>query len=210
MGLAIYRMKRLVLLFSTFLWMSGLFLPGTGFAHSQRTPSGERNGLPFQSVSHGELVVLAQYSAAIFQLAYSSSQTDLTFRRLMNYASIEYSYCLWGLAPRAAVDEASPFNECTHAYLSAQKALLFHMRSIPEVKTQAGDLISKIDAETVLTGAALIGCVFTGEQFTTAEFVTPHWELLVGHWPSLLALALLAALSSIIGLAISYFLRKTS
>jgi hypothetical protein len=197
-------MKRLILLFLAFLLTSGIC-----FAHSQRLPSGERNGLPFESVSHGELVVLERHSASIFKLAHSSTQTDLTFRRLMNYASIEYSYCLWGLAPRAALDEASPFNECTHAYLSAQKALLLYMRSIPDVKRQAGELISKIDEEAVLSGAALIGCVFTGEQFTTAEFVTPHWELLIGHWPSLLALALVVSLTVIVLATTAYFLRQT-
>ena len=197
-------MKRVVLLMTACLLISG-----TAAAHSKRIDSGERSGLQFGSISHGELIILSRYSGLIFKLAHFSNESDLTFRRLANYASIEYSYCLWGLAPRAANDEASPFNECMHAYLSAQKALLFHMRTIRDVKGQAEELISVIDAEAALSGAALIGCVFRGEQFTTAEFVTPHWELLPDHWPSLLATILLLVAFFSVAFAIIRWLRGT-
>ncbi len=168
-------------------------------AHTQRLPSGETIGLPFESASHGELIILRRYSAAINELAHRSIRADLKFRRLLNYAAIENSYCLWGLAPRAAEDEQSPFNECTHAHLSALKALLLHMRTVPDVRVDAETLISRIDAEAVASGAAFIGCAFTGEQFTTAEFVTPHWELLPTHVPTLtfVGLALVPVLAGV-------------
>ncbi len=152
-------------------------------AHSNR-PVASGSGLGFPSASHGELLVLSAYRAEILALARSVVETDPDFRRLMNYAAIEFSYCGWGLAPGAISDESSPFNECSHAYLSAERALLLHMRGMPSVADQAGELASRIDADMVQHGASLIGCVYSGEGFNTADFVTPHWENIWTHAPS--------------------------
>jgi hypothetical protein len=159
-------------------------LAGSALAHSSRTASGDPEGLTFPSIGHGELLVLSDFRGEIHGLARSASQTDPTFRRLLNYSSIAYSYCLWGIAPRAAQDEESPFNECTHAYLSADKALLFHMRSMPGIGTAASELISKIDVEMIRRDVLFIGCIYTGEPFSTAEFITPHWENFFLHPPT--------------------------
>ena len=156
-------------------------------AHGQSTP-GNTSGTPIPSLSHGEMAIVAQYRSRILALAGQVKQTDPTFRILLNFSAIQYSYCLWGVAPGAISDEESPFNECAHAYLSAAKALLFHIRSMPGMADKADPLISEIDAEVVRKGAAFIGCQYSGESFNTANFIRPHWENLTRHRPSLYAL----------------------
>jgi hypothetical protein len=162
-------------------------LAGSALAHSSRTASGDPDGLTFPSIGHGELLVMTDFRREIHDLARSATKTDPTFRRLFNYSAIAYSYCLWGLAPRAAADEESPFNECTHAYLSADKALLFHMRTMPGIALAAGELISRINVEMTRRDVLFIGCIYTDEPFTTAEFITPHWENFFLHPPTWLA-----------------------
>ncbi len=156
-------------------------------AHGNYQP-GNTSGTPMPSLSHGEMAIVSRYRSRILDLAGQVRQTDPTFRILLNFGAIQYSYCLWGVAPGAISDELSPFNECAHAYLSAAKALLFHMRDMPGMSDKAGALISEIDADVVRSGAAFIGCQYSGESFNTAEFVRPHWENLTRHWPSLTAL----------------------
>jgi hypothetical protein len=161
---------------------------GQGLAHSNYKP-GNTSGIAIPSLSHGEMAVISDYRSRILAIAGQVDRTDPTFRRLLNFSAIQYSYCLWGVAPGAISDEASPFNECAHAYLSAAKALLFHMRQMPDVADRANALISEIDADVVRKGAALIGCQYSGESFNTAEFLRPHWEKVSEHRPTLLALA---------------------
>jgi hypothetical protein len=156
-------------------------------AHGNYVPS-NASGIPIPSLSHGEMAVVSQYRSRILLVAGQVNKTDPMFRTLLNFGAIEYSYCLWGTAPGAITDEMSPFNECAHAYLAAAKALLFHMRDMPEVSARADTLISDIDADVVRTGAALIGCRFSGETFNTADFVRPHWENLTQHRPTLYAI----------------------
>ena len=52
----------------------------------------------------------------------------MTMWRLEDYLSLQSFACLWGLVPGSVTDEASPFNECSHAYLAAARALLLHLR----------------------------------------------------------------------------------
>ena len=153
-------------------------------AHSSRAPGPDDGGLRFPGATHGELLVLSAYRSEIIALAKAVTATDPDFRRLKNYAAIEFSYCGWGLAPYALTDEESPFNECSHAYLSAEKALLVYMRGMPAVTEPATALISRIDAAMVRGGASFVGCQYSGEEFSTASFVTPHWELLWSHPPT--------------------------
>jgi len=182
-------------------------LAGSAMAHSGRTASGDPQGLTFPSIGHGELLVLSEFRGEIHDLAQSARQTDPTFRRLFNYSAIAYSYCLWGLAPRAAQDEESPFNECTHAYLSADKALLFHMRTMPAIAQAAGDLISRIDVEMIRRDVLFIGCIYTGEPFSTAEFITPHWENFFLHPPTWL-MVLGGIVAMILASLISFAMRR--
>ena len=162
-------------------------------------------GLPIPSLSHGEMAVLAAYRAEIMRLADRVQQTDPTFRRLKNYAAIQYSYCLWGVGPGTISDEESPFNECAHAYMAAAKALLLHMRTMPGATPAVETLVSALDADMIRAGAALISCQYSAETFNTAEVVTPHWENLPTHPPTLAA-ALVTALV-IPGVVILPFLR---
>ncbi len=178
MGLPMRRFRAVFALIST------LLLAGECSAHSSRAASPGDGGLRFPSATHGELLVLSAYRGEIVALANSVTATDPDFRRLKNYAAIEFSYCGWGLAPSALTDEESPFNECSHAYLSAEKALLIHMRGMPAVAERASALISRIDTAMVREGASFVGCQYSGEDFSTASFITPHWELLFSHPPS--------------------------
>ncbi|MDQ0321531.1 hypothetical protein QO002_003669 [Pararhizobium capsulatum DSM 1112] len=154
-------------------------------AHSGRLAGGPVSGIPIPNLSHGEMAVLTKYHGDIMGAADRVTRTDPSFRRLQNYAAIQYSYCLWGVAPGAITDEESPFNQCAHAYLAAGKALLLHMRDMPDASFAIAQLVSKIDREMIEAGAAFIGCKYSGESFNTAEFLTPHWENVPAHMPTM-------------------------
>jgi hypothetical protein len=187
-----------------------LLMASQASAHGNYQP-GNTSGTPMPSLSHGEMAIVSHYRSRILALAGQVSQTDPTFRTLLNFGAIQYSYCLWGIAPGAISDELSPFNECAHAYLSAAKALLFHMRDMPGMGDRAGALISEIDADVVRTGAAFIGCQYSGESFNTAEFVRPHWENLPHHLPSLYAIgAVVLLLVSPVVVRLSLAVRRAS
>lgn len=74
---------------------------------------------------------MSDYRSGIIDLASRAVDTNEPFRRMLNYAEIQYSYCLWGRMPGSVTDEESPFNECAHAYLAATKAVLLSMREMP-------------------------------------------------------------------------------
>lgn len=177
-------------MFRHIVFLAILLLPWSALAHSSRLSSSNPTGLPIPSLSHGEMAVLTGYRSEIRKLAGEVKFTDPTFRTLMNYGAIQFTYCLWGLAPGAIADEESPFNECAHAYLSADKALLLHMRGMANKSAGVDDLVSRIDVAMVKSGAAFIGCQYSGETFDTADILTPHWENIPGHHPSLAALGL--------------------
>ena len=100
---------------------------GDAMAHS-RSAAGSHAGIPIPEISHGEMAVMADYRDQIIDLASQATDTNEPFRRVLNYAQIQYSYCLWGRMPGSVTDEQSPFNECAHAYLAATKAVLIAMR----------------------------------------------------------------------------------
>lgn len=183
-----------------FLLALVLMTAGEAAAHSSRATSANATGLAIPSMTHGALVVLNDYYGAILALADQAKESDPVFRKLQNYARIQNYYCLWGLAPRAIADEASPFNECSHAYLSAARMLLLHMRDLPSVQASANGMISRIDAEMVHSGSALILCEYSADPFYTSGFITPHWEKLPGHAPSMAAA--LSPLPALAGLAL--------
>ncbi|MGO7624330.1 hypothetical protein ACC687_40870, partial [Rhizobium ruizarguesonis] len=47
-------------------------------------------------ISHGEMAVMSDYRSGIIDLASRAVDTNEPFRRMLNYAEIQYSYCLWG------------------------------------------------------------------------------------------------------------------
>jgi len=164
-------------------------------AHSSK-PVASDSGIPIPALTHGQMAVIAGYRSQILDLAGRQAHTDETFRRLMNYGAIQYTYCLWGLAPGSLRDEESPFNECSHAYLSAAQALLLTMRDMPgnspAFRRDVESLASRIDADMVRGGASLVLCQFSDEPFNTASLIRPIWSDIPSHPPSLIAFGVLA------------------
>ncbi|ENN84473.1 hypothetical protein RHSP_72005 [Rhizobium freirei PRF 81] len=157
--------------------------------------SGSHAGIPIPSLTHGEMTLIAPYYGRIIAAAEDVSNTDETFRRLLNFAQIQRAYCLWGIMPGSVSDEESPFNECSHAYLAAAKAVLLQMRTMDGDKTSVGDLVSDIDAVLARNNLSLVLCKFSGESFNTADLVRPRLAGIVAHGKSLMAVlsALMAA-----------------
>jgi hypothetical protein len=158
----------------------------------RRTSDGDMSGIPIASLSHGQMAVISDYRNEILDLAERQSRTDETFRRLLNFGSIQYTYCLWGLVPGSLKDEASPFNECSHAYLSAARELLAYMRQTSANKQAVEDLVSRIDADMVRKRASFVQCQYSSEAFNTAGLVYPAWGDVPSHLPSLATFAGLA------------------
>ncbi|MBY4629604.1 hypothetical protein [Rhizobium croatiense] len=183
-----------------------LFIAGSAFAHS-RSAGGSHAGLEIPAISHGEMAVIADYRSGIIALASRAVDTNEPFRRVLNYAEIQYSYCVWGRMPGSVTDEESPFNECAHAYLAATKAVLMAMREMPREATAAGEIISAIDIDMARRGLALITCQFSGEAFNTADIVKPNWSRVPLHPASMASLSGLAALFGLAVLALRAVLR---
>ncbi|XAZ22738.1 hypothetical protein LVY75_28635 [Sinorhizobium sp. B11] len=160
---------------------------GGAFAHG---PSGEgsHSGLPVPEISHGEMAVISGYRSRIMDLASRAVYTSEPFRRVLNYAEIQYSYCLWGRMPGSVTDEESPFNECAHAYLAATKAVLLAMRGMPQQAMAAGEIASAVDVDMVQRGLSLVTCRFSGEGFNTADVVRPRWSEIPLHPASMASL----------------------
>lgn len=156
-------------------------------AHSVDRPR-DLSGIPITSITHGEMAIIDRHRADVFALAHQVRRSDPTFQTLLRYGQLQYSDCLWGLVPKAISDEASPFNECSHAYLAATKEVLLRMKTMPEVEKAAGEIVSRISFEAAREGAAFIGCIYSGEGFNTADLVRPQWHDVPFHWPTLLTL----------------------
>lgn len=161
------------------------------FAH-RRTSDGDMSGLPIASLSHGQMAVISKYRSEILDLAERQSRTDETFHRLKNFGAIQYTYCLWGLVPGSLKDETSPFNECSHAYLSAARELLAYMRETSTDRQAVEDLISRIDVDMVRNQASFVQCQYSAESFNTASLVRPVLSDVPTHLPSLAAFSGLA------------------
>ena len=174
---------------AVFLLLAVSSIPAS--AHNRRG-SENTSGIPIPSLTHGQMAVIADYRGEILDLAARQSRTDETFRRLLNFGTIQHTYCLWGLVPGSLRDEDSPFNECSHAYLSAAQALLVHMRDIAPDKAPADALISRIDAAMVRNRASFVLCQFSAEPFNTAAVIYPEWRQVPFHPASILAFTGLA------------------
>lgn len=146
------------------------------------------SGIAITAISHGEMAIIGRHRAEIFALAGQASTTDHDFLTILRYARLQYADCLWGLVPASISDEASPFNECSHAYLAATKEVLFRMRAMPDVAAAAGEIVSRISYEAALEGAVFIGCAYSGEGFNTADLVRPQWHDVMLHMPTVLSL----------------------
>ncbi|EJT04210.1 hypothetical protein [Rhizobium sp. CCGE 510] len=183
-----------------------LFIAENTLAHS-RSAGGGHAGLDIPKISHGEMAVISDYRSRIIDLASRAVDTNEPFRRVLNYAEIQYSYCLWGRMPGSVTDEESPFNECAHAYLAAAKAVLLSMREMPREAAAAGEIVSAVDADMVRRSLALITCRFSGEAFNTADVVKPRWSKVPLHAASMASLTGFAALFAFVVVALGRFLR---
>ena len=149
-------------------------LAGTAVAH-RTTPltAEEAAGLEIAGLTHGEMGHVAAYRSAIVDLAARQFPTDETFRRLLNHANIQFSYCAWGLVPNALTDEENPFNECSHAYLAAYRAVLARMAEMPGQPQAAEALADRIDAEIRADPEAEALCQYSVEPFYTGTVLSP-------------------------------------
>ena len=169
-----------------------LLVTSPGEAHRIATSGGPPpDGIAIPSLTHGQMAVIAENLSAIRALASAQVGSDMTKWRLEDYLSLQSFACLWGLVPGSITDEESPFNECSHAYLAAARALLLHLRETPRADREAVDaLIRKIELEMLVNGASLTLCRFSDEPFNTNEIIFPRWSEVPLHPPT----AALAAL----------------
>lgn len=170
------------------IFTAALLAAAPAFAHGGR-PSGPSEGIRIESLTHGQMAVLADYRGEILDLAARSGQTDEPFRRVLNYANIQFSFCMWGLMPGSVTDEESPFNECSHAYLAAVRDVLLRMQAMPGPHPRVGALASRIDADMVRNRASLVLCQYSDEAFHTGDVIYPDWRKAPSHPPSLAAFA---------------------
>ena len=172
---------------------AGLMLAGPAVAH-RTTPltAEEAAGLEIAGLTHGEMGHVAAYRSAIVDLAARQFPTDETFRRLLNHANIQFSYCAWGLVPNALTDEENPFNECSHAYLAAYRAVLARMAEMPGQPQAAEALADRIDAEIRADPEAEALCQYSVEPFYTGTVLAPTLIAALGYPPIALAAAALA------------------
>lgn len=162
---------------------------GPAGAHGARIADGPASGITIPNLTHGQMAVIARHRGEILRLAAMQIDTDETFRRLMNYANLQFAFCLWGAVPGSVADEASPFNECSHAYLAATRAVLMRMRERPGEHPVVDDLVTRIDMAMLRNHASLVLCQYSGETFDTGRMIWPDWPGVLAHPPSLAAFA---------------------
>lgn len=180
------------------LLLAALSTPAT--AHSSRDEPRADSGIPIQQLTHGQMAVIAGYRGAIVDLAARQPRTDPTLRRLANFTRIQYAWCLWGLAPGSLADEASPFNECAHAYLAGARAVLLHLRTASADPGPVEALAARIEGAMLRANASLVLCRYSGQAFNTAAVIAPRWSDVPFHAPSL-AMLLGLGLTAAAGLA---------
>jgi hypothetical protein len=152
------------------------------------------DGVAIPSLTHGQMAVIANNLSAIRALANARIGSDMTTWRLEDYLNLQSFACFWGLVPGSITDETSPFNECSHAYLAAARALLLHLRETPRADLEAIEaLIGKIETEMLANGASLTLCRFSDEPFNTNEIIFPRWSEAPTHPPTLAFAAILLA-----------------
>jgi hypothetical protein len=145
-------------------------------AHTRRPASNVlTSGISFSNLPHGQLKIVERYRPAILDLADRQISPDLQTRTLQNYVNLQHAYCLWGLVPGSITNENSAFNACSHAYLAASKALLDHLQKAADNRSEAGDLLSKINTAMIADATALAMCSNGIAPLNTAEIIMPEW-----------------------------------
>ncbi|WP_137113439.1 MULTISPECIES: hypothetical protein [Mesorhizobium] len=160
------------------------------WAHSRRESNATVTGIAIPSLTHGQMAVISDYRKKILNLAATQSTSqDAPFSRVLNFARIQFAYCMWGLVPYSVKDEASPFNECSHAYLAATKELLIKMSQENPANEQVVELMTQIDMDMVRNNTSLVLCQYSDESFNTADVIKPDFRRVALHPPSFAAFA---------------------
>ncbi len=175
---------------------------GSAFAHSGTGLSG--TGVALSTLTHGQMAVIARHAPAILDMAARVPAPDEPFRRVLNYARIQKAYCGWGLVPGSVTDEASPFNECSHAWLAAARDLLVRMGSLPDVPV--GALSGAVERAMLDEGAALVLCKFSAEGFDTGSIVKPDPMAMIRHPASAFSVLALLMVLAAAGFGMARFL----
>jgi hypothetical protein len=142
-------------------------------AMAHHSSVGSTAGIPIPSLVRGQMAVMAENKSAILDLADREPFQDETFLQLRNFIEIQSFRCLWSLVPGSIDDEASPFNECSHAYLSATRALLLHMQGMRGDRSRVQALVDRIELQMAINNAALVLCRYSDEPFNTADVISP-------------------------------------
>lgn len=159
-----------------------------GWAHRREAPhDAATDGIAVPDLLHGQMAAIAANRAAILDLAARQTPTDRVMRRLETFINLQFSACLWGLVPGSLQDEDSPFNECTHAFLAATRALLLHLQGMPGDRAPARALMARVELDMLRSQAPLAVCRYSDEAFNTAEVIGPAWTDVPFHSASLVS-----------------------
>jgi hypothetical protein len=163
------------------------------WAHHPRPAEETLIGVAIPAIGHGEMLVVARYRSDILDLAARQAPTDATLRRLMGFVSLQHFACLWGLVPGSLTDEASPFNECSHADVAGTRAVLAHLATMPGNQSGATALEARIAADIAADPAFAGLCSNSSATFDSGVIIGPEWWLAASHAPTVLTcLSLLA------------------
>jgi hypothetical protein len=165
-------------------------------AHHPRPADGALIGVAVPAIGHGEMLVVARYRSDILDLAQRQVRTDPTLRRLSGFVSLQYFACLWGLVPGSLTDEASPFNECSHAYVAGTRALLAHIGTMPGDQSAAKVLEDRIAADIAADPVFAALCSNSSETFDSGVIIGPEWRLAPSHLPTVLSCLSLLGLAA--------------
>jgi hypothetical protein len=161
--------------------------PSLSTAHSLYIPR-DTSGVPIPALTHGQMTVIADHRREIETLATWVAPHDATVDKLLGFSRAQSARCLWGMMPRSIDDEASPFNQCSHAYLAADRELLLRAAQLPYWNKMATDLRDQVEEEMVQQGSSLVLCLFSATSFNTASLVNPDFHDFLLHVPTLLTL----------------------
>ena len=167
----------------TAIFCFGVAGPVSAHTYAQRIPAPD--AIEIHGLTHGQMQIVAANRKAIVAIADAQTVNDPTFWKLRNFMDTQYAACFWGLVPGSVRDENSPFNECSHAYLSAAAALLLYMQTVPSAADAVRELKSRIVMQMITSGTAAILCRYSDEPFYTSDLITPHWEDAASHLPTL-------------------------
>ena len=162
---------------SLFVMLFGLAVASTrpAEAHHPRTSADKTSGISIPNLAHGQLNIISRYQSQILSLANRQVRPSVEAHTLHNYVNLQLAYCLWGFMPGSIADEASPFNECSHAYLAASKVLLQQLQQADETRARANELIDQINFAMLEDVTALEICSNSFEPFNTAQIIMPMW-----------------------------------